>query len=153
VALEVEWRGGPAFVGGDRRRLAQATGNLIANAVEHGGGEVTVRGRLERRGGDGTPRGPLERRREDGTLNGRVAHDTVRVEVIDRGSGLPAPVTELARRPRAGRGSRGRGLAIAAAVAAAHGGRLASAPAERGARLVLELPASQGAPARAPAAG
>jgi signal transduction histidine kinase len=33
-------------------------------------------------------------------------------------------------------------LAIALAVAEAHGGRLAAAPSERGARLVLELPAA-----------
>jgi signal transduction histidine kinase len=101
-------------------------GNLIATAIEHGGGEITVRGRLD--------------------------HGAIRIEVVDDGPGLPAPVAELARRPRAGRGRRGRGLAIASAVAVAHGGRLAAAPSERGARLVLELPVSAGASARAPAA-
>jgi signal transduction histidine kinase len=99
---------------GDRLRLAQACGNLLANAIEHGGGEVRLRA--------------------------RAALHTVRIEVLDEGPGLPAPVAELARRPRAGRGLRGRGLAIAADVAARHGGRLAAAPCERGARLVLELP-------------
>jgi signal transduction histidine kinase len=64
----------------------------------------------------------------------------VRITVSDRGPGLPAPVAELRRRPRRGRGARGRGLAISAEVAEAHGGRLVSAPAETGARLVLELP-------------
>lgn len=107
----------PVLVRGDRVRLAQATGNLIANAIEHGGGEIELRCRAE------------------GTA--------VRVEVIDGGAGLPAPVSELIRRPRAGRGVRGRGLAIASSVAQKHGGRLSSAPSERGARLVLELPSAE----------
>jgi signal transduction histidine kinase len=109
---------------GDRYRLAQATGNLIANAIEHGGGDVKVVGRLE--------------------------GARVRVEVTDRGPGLPAPVSQLARSARGGKGRRGRGLAIAASIARHHGGRLAAAPTERGARLVLELPAS---PAQGSAAG
>jgi signal transduction histidine kinase len=116
--LTLSWCGGPGSVLGDRYRLAQATGNLIGNAIEHGGGEVRVVGR--RHG----------------------AH--VRVEVTDRGPGLPAPVGELARRARGGKGRRGRGLAIAAAIARHHGGRLAAAPSECGARLVLELPVAPG---------
>jgi signal transduction histidine kinase len=71
-----------------------------------------------------------------------MGSERVRIEVIDGGPGLPATVAELARRPRGGRGSRGRGLAIAAAIARRHGGRLAAAPSERGARLVLDLPAA-----------
>ena len=114
VELSASWSGRPVSVWGDRLRLAQATGNLIANAIEHGGGAVEVRGAV------------------DGCC--------ARVEVADSGPGLPAPVAELARRPRAGRGSRGRGLAIAGAVAANHGGRLEAAPSRSGARLVLELP-------------
>ena len=58
-----------------------------------------------------------------------------------RAPGLPAPVGDLTRRPRAGRGRRGRGLAIAADIADRHGGRLVAAPAARGARVALELPA------------
>ena len=115
VELSASWAGPPASAWGDRLRLAQATGNLIANAIEHGGGVVEVRG--------------------------SVHAGQVWIEVIDAGPGLPAPVADLARRPRAGRGARGRGLAIASAVAASHGGRLAAAPSPRGARLVLELPA------------
>jgi signal transduction histidine kinase len=109
--------GAEAAVWGDRLRLAQAIGNLLANAIEHGrapiGVEVAVRGGV------------------------------VRVAVSDGGPGLPAPVADLRRRPRRGRGTRGRGLAIAAEVAEAHGGALVSAPSERGARLVLELPAAR----------
>jgi len=70
-------------------------------------------------------------------LRARASRHTVRVEVLDDGPGLPAPVAELVRRRR---GLRGRGLSIAEEAAARFGGRLAAAPCERGARLVLELP-------------
>lgn len=134
VELRMLWSGAPALVVGERLRLAQATGNLIANAIEHGGGTVEVRGGVEQ--------------------------SAVRIEVLDGGPGLGAPVAELirmggARGGRSGRlgdagRARGHGLAIAGAVAAAHSGRLASAPSERGARIVLELPVAAGAagPAR-----
>jgi signal transduction histidine kinase len=114
VRLRLEAPPEGVLLRGDRLRLAQACGNLLANAIEHGGGEVRLRARAS-------------------------AH-TVRVEVLDDGPGLPAPVAELVRRPRGGRGTRGRGLAIAEEAAARFGGRLASAPSECGARLVLELP-------------
>jgi signal transduction histidine kinase len=117
--LSLRWTGPGATARGDRIRLAQAIGNLIANAAEHGGGVIEIRGR-----GDG---------------------DGVRIEVTDEGTGLPAPVASLAARARGGRGSRGRGLAIASSIAVEHGGRLAAAPSEHGARLVLELPAAPAA--------
>jgi DNA-binding response OmpR family regulator len=113
----VESRPG-AVVRGDRVRLAQAVGNLVANALEHGAGRVE--------------------------LLARAQGDRVRIEVADEGPGLPAPVHDLTRRPRAGRGRRGRGLAIAADIADRHGGRLVAAPTARGARLALELPAWRG---------
>jgi len=102
-------------VRGDGVRLAQALGNLVANAIEHGGERVELRA--------------------------EGAGDRVRVEVLDDGTGLPSPVPSLIRRARAGRGRRGRGLAIAADVARRHGGRLTTAPSSQGARLVLDLPA------------
>lgn len=102
------------YVLGDRVRLAQAVGNLVANALEHGDGTVHVRPRV--RGG------------------------CVRIEVLDEGAGLDRPLPALVRRRRAGRGERGRGLAIAAGIATRHGGRLTLAPGRPGARLVLELP-------------
>jgi signal transduction histidine kinase len=129
ASLMLRWTGCPAHVWGDRLRIAQATGNLLANAIEHGGGGVEVRGRLE--------------------LTRRVA----RIEVLDQGPGLRAPVPELARGARAGRGHRGRGLAIATAIASEHGGRIAAAPSEHGARLVLELPAGAHESGGDPASG
>lgn len=110
----VGWSGEEAAVWGDRLRLAQALGNLVANAIEHGRGAVGV----------------------DVAVRGTV----VRIAVSDHGPGLPRPVVELRRLARRGRGNRGRGMAISADVAEAHGGALVSAPSESGARLVLELP-------------
>jgi len=79
-------------------------------------------------------------------VRGCADRAAARIEVLDRGSGLPASVAELAARARAGRGRRGRGLAIAAQIARAHHGRLASAPVAAGACLVLELPAATAPP-------
>ena len=107
-------RGGPVVVG-ERLRLAQAIGNLVSNAVEHGGGAVELRWRADAA--------------------------TVRIEVADEGPGLPAPLPRLVRRRRRRAGHpRGHGLAIASSIAHAHGGRLDAVPSELGARLVLALP-------------
>jgi signal transduction histidine kinase len=108
------WDGPPVSVWGDRLRLAQALGNLIANAIEHGGGGVEV--------------------------SGVVGESVVRITVSDGGPGLPAPIVQLTRQARRGRGTHGRGLAIAAAIVETHGGRIVTAPAQQGARVVLELP-------------
>ncbi|MGI8715258.1 MAG: sensor histidine kinase [Solirubrobacteraceae bacterium] len=114
VTTTVGWDGPPVALWGDRLRLAQALGNLVTNAVEHGGGLVRARG--------------------------VVAPGLVRIEIADQGPGLPVPVAELIRRPRQGRGARGRGLAIAAAIVEAHGGRVAAAPVIHGGCVVMELP-------------
>jgi signal transduction histidine kinase len=111
---------GDARVTGDRLRLAQACGNLVANAIEHGSGDDAAIVRV----------------------SCSTVGDRVRIEVRDRGPGLPAPVSELVAGERGRRSARGHGLAIAAAVAERHRGRLSSLPAARGAHLVLELPAA-----------
>ncbi|MEA2312827.1 MAG: two-component system, OmpR family, sensor kinase, partial [Solirubrobacteraceae bacterium] len=121
AALTVESASGRGWVRGDRLRLAQACGNLVGNALEHGGGAVTVRVR---------------------TGGGEAC-----VEVTDSGPGLPAPVGDLVAAARGRRTRRGHGLAIAAAIAREHGGRLTAAPSPAGARLVLAIPAA-GAAAR-----
>ena len=115
AAVRVEPGSAGLVLRGDRLRLLQAVGNLVGNALEHGRGDVVLRA--------------------------RAVGGAVRLEVDDMGPGLTAPVSELVRRPRGGRGSRGRGLAIASDIAARHGGRVVAAPAPAGARMVLELPA------------
>lgn len=102
----------PATVLADPLRVAQACANLVANAAEHGRGEVRVRV--------------------------RASLDRVAIEVSDDGPGLPAPLTALTAPARFRRGRRGHGLAIAASIASHHGGRLTA----DGARLALELPAA-----------
>jgi hypothetical protein len=137
AVVVVEPMRGRALVRADPARLAQACGNLVANAVEHGGSPVRVRGRV---------------------VAGRV-----RIEVSDAGPGLPGPVSELVTRrrrlsralpelfaPTRGVPARGRGLAIAARIAETSGGRLSPAPSASGARLVLEFPSADAAPAVAP---
>ena len=106
-------------VRGDRLRLAQAVSNLVANALEHAPGRVEL---LARCAGQGT----------------------VRIDVIDEGPGLPADIAELSRRARAGRGRRGRGLAIAAEIAERHGGRIVASSSQRGSRTGIELPVLRG---------
>jgi signal transduction histidine kinase len=126
IEVRLHWQGPDAEVWGRRPRLAQVTGNLIANAIDHGDGFVEVRG--------------------------RVLESAVVVEVLDGGPGLTAPppalgpVTRARLRARgrkwgrAPRNGRGRGLLIARTVAEAHGGSLTTAPSDRGARFVLTLP-------------
>jgi signal transduction histidine kinase len=113
ATVSSQWDGPGVAIWGDRLRLAQALGNLVSNAIEHGGGRVLVRGAVV---------------------------NVVRIEISDDGPGLPRPVAELIRRPRRGRGTRGRGLAIAMTIARAHGGRVAAGPSSRGATVALELP-------------
>ena len=121
ATVRLELSGAAARVRADRLRLAQALANLVVNAAEHGGGDVVV----------------------------RVASSAqrVRIEIRDGGPGpAPAVLAAAARRarlrgavglPSAARGTRGHGLAIAARVAAEHGGVLL---ATGSAGVVLELP-------------
>jgi two-component system, OmpR family, sensor histidine kinase MtrB len=45
-----EWEGGPAPANLDRRRFAKALGNVLANAAEHGAGDIRVMGRAHNGG-------------------------------------------------------------------------------------------------------
>lgn len=119
-SVRLEWGAGPVTVEADRGRLAQALGNLLSNAVEHGTGDVEV---LARRNGP-----------------------AIRIEVVngdERGRGV-APQARLAgaeidtgrrRSPR-----RGRGLGIAARAAEGSGGRLEIAREPGRTTAALELP-------------
>jgi heavy metal sensor kinase len=101
-----------AVVRGDRLRLEQALGNLVDNALRHGGGRVTLR---------------------SATVNGRVE---LRVE--DQGEGFPPEFLEHAferfSRPDAGRSGAGAGLglSIVRLIAEAHGGSAGAANASAG---------------------
>ena len=76
--VRVDWRAGSAVVRADRGRLAQALGNVLANAVEHGGGDVLLRGRPVSGG--------------------------VRIEIEDRGPGFHARAQVDGRGRERGRG-------------------------------------------------
>jgi signal transduction histidine kinase len=122
VRLDVVTTGLPA-VRGDPDRLAQLFTNLIDNAVKHSprGASVAVRGS-----------------REDG-------HAVLRVR--DAGSGLPGGAqTRLFRRfyrgDNAQQSGAGLGLAIAQAIAVAHGGAITARNVEEGgAEFTVRLPA------------
>jgi heavy metal sensor kinase len=106
---------------GDRLRLEQAVGNLVANAATHGDGSVTV--------------------------SARRTDATVELHVEDEGGGMPPGFADRAferftraDEARAGGGA-GLGLAIVAAIASAHGGRAGFSPRERGTDAWIALPA------------
>ena len=60
--VKLDWRAGEVKVRADPRRVSQALGNLVSNAIEHGGGEVR--------------------------LTGHRLADAVRIEVSDTGPGF-----------------------------------------------------------------
>jgi signal transduction histidine kinase len=127
VELAFDWRAGPVRVNGDARRLAQALDNLLANALEHGGGRIAI----------------------EGELRGR----RVRVSISDGGPGPSVPLEE--DRARAARSYHGHGLAIAGQVIREHRGALGLGAGVNGAALVFELPLARVAgtrvePARTP---
>ena len=108
---------------GDRLRLEQALGNLVDNALRHGGGDVELHAVRE--------------------------GDRIVLHVLDRGPGLPPSLggEAFARftrgdSAREGDGA-GLGLAIVAAIAAAHGGRAGiDARPGGGADAWIEIPAA-----------
>lgn len=112
----------PVPLFGHRQLLAQAISNLVENAIRYGseGGEIRVRVQ------------PGERQ--------------IRVEIADRGPGIPADRRQEARRrfgrldsSRSDEGA-GLGLALAEAIAHLHEGELRLEDNRPGLRTVLELP-------------
>ena len=112
----------PVPLFGHRQLLAQAISNLVENAIRYGsqGGEIRVRVQ------------PGERQ--------------IRVEIADRGPGIPADRLQEARRrfgrldsSRSDEGA-GLGLALAEAIAHLHEGELMLEDNRPGLRTVLELP-------------
>jgi signal transduction histidine kinase len=108
----------------DRRRLEQALGNLVDNALRHGGGRVR--------------------------MTARESAGRVELHVVDDGSGFPADFVERAfeRFSRAdearARGGAGLGLAVVQGIALAHGGSAHAANAQGGgADVWLSLPAGR----------
>lgn len=106
-----DWRAGEAAAMADRRRLAQALGNLVANSAEHGAGDLRVR--ASRVGG--AVRLELRNRNRDAAAAG--------------GPGSAG-----------GTSDRGRGIPIAARAARELGGRLLVRVGERETVAVLEIP-------------
>jgi heavy metal sensor kinase len=112
---------------GDQVRLEQALGNLVDNALRHGGAPVR--------------------------LSATVRNGAVELHVVDEGPGFPPEFLphafERFSRPdeaRSGQGA-GLGLALAQAIAAAHGGSAGAANRDaRGADVWLAIPAGAGSP-------
>ncbi|WP_437640342.1 sensor histidine kinase [Sorangium sp. So ce854] len=112
----------PAFINVDPLRIRQVLVNLVANAREAtagtpGGDEILVRGR----------------RQDDG----------YRVEVLDRGAGIPEDARERLFEPffTTRRDGTGLGLAVCYGLVTAHGGTIRAEPrAGGGSRFVIDLP-------------
>ncbi|HYP49247.1 MAG TPA: ATP-binding protein [Thermoleophilaceae bacterium] len=115
----LDWRAGSATLYADRGRLAQALGNLLANAAEHGSGPVDLSGRL--------------------TAGG--VRLEVRNAVLSRGAAGRRSSGASERRAREGRG---RGLLVAAGAAAALGGRLTLRSDGDAVVAALDLPLERG---------
>jgi signal transduction histidine kinase len=129
-AIEVELDGDPQFAA-DPKRVGQAVGNLVDNALVHGAGTVTL------------------------AALGRAG--AVELHVRDEGPGFPAGFASRAfdrfsradeARPRPGSGL---GLAIVETIARSHGGTAGLAPASVGTDVWISLPAGEPpAPERGP---
>lgn len=112
----------PVPIFGHRQLLAQAISNLVENAIRYGSGGGEIRVRVQ----------PGERQ--------------IKVEVADRGPGIPAERRDEARRrfgrldsSRSDEGA-GLGLAVAEAIAHLHNGSLVLEDNRPGLLTVLELP-------------
>ncbi|MDP1848370.1 MAG: ATP-binding protein [Solirubrobacteraceae bacterium] len=123
-----------ATLTGDRRRLEQALGNLVENALHHGAGTIH--------------------------LAAHSAGDRIELHVRDEGPGFPPQfIAEAFERftradPARARGGSGLGLSIVQVIARAHGGvaRAANHP-DGGADVWIELPLDAPVPERADVLG
>ena len=109
--LRMRWEGDPAAVRADPGRLAQALGNLLANAMEHGSGPVELRGRTV--GGraliEVRDSGPAPDRRRAGSGRGRglaiaarAAEEAGGRVTLDRGEHGTVALVELPLRDEGG---------------------------------------------------
>jgi signal transduction histidine kinase len=134
ASLALRWDADEAAVEGDRIDLAAALDNLIANALEHGGGRIElaadlVGGRICLAVVD-SGRGAGKRSRErEAQLRGREA---------PRRREIRAPFRRLS-----GRARHGHGLRLVRRVAARHEGTFALHRGELGTSAVLELPLAE----------
>ncbi len=140
VRIEVRWEADEAAIEGDRFALVAALDNLIANAFEHGGGDIElgadlIGGRLCLAVVD-SGRGAGKRARDrEAALGGRATR---------RRRDQRAPFGRLS-----GRARRGHGLRMVRRTAARHDGTFALHKGEHGTSAVLELPVARRAGAEA----
>ena len=127
----VSWEAGAAPVDVPRGRVAQALGNVLANAAEHGSGGVEVSGRP-------SERGVRVEVRSAGRPGGRSA----------AGSGSGHSPSRSSSAPSAGgsAGGRGQGLRIARKAAEEAGGSLELSAEGDSTVVALDLPRRDGGP-------
>jgi signal transduction histidine kinase len=131
--VHLDWSAGPVTIRANHGRLAQAIGNLLANAVEHGGAQIRVSGRKTTRG--------------------------IRVEVRDSGRGHGLTIAAKAIREAGGtltaaRAGSGTAVAIELPIVEVADAPPAAADAHpSGAQRPAARPAAAGPPADQPRAG
>ena len=114
-AVAFGWLGGPAPGRVDRGALAKALGNLIANAAEHGEGEIRLRGRTTRAGvrieirnanrqATATRAAPDADRGRGLRIAERAARELGGRVLVDRGQAETVAVLELPRSVDGGEG-------------------------------------------------
>jgi signal transduction histidine kinase len=114
----LDWRAGRPVVLGRAGRLGQALDNLIANALEHGAGRVTV--------------------------VGRQSAGSVTLSVLDLGDGLRHALID--HRPASWRSRRGHGLAIVRRAVEEHGGAMRLVHESKGTGVQISLPLAPESP-------
>jgi signal transduction histidine kinase len=116
-SLNLVWSGGDGGLEGDPIVLAQVVDNMISNALEHGGGAVTLAAGVE-----------------DGLC---------RLSVSDEGGVAAEQARPWSRERLSGRRRHGHGLRIVRRVAAQHRGRFSLVRSGEGTEARLALPVSE----------